>query len=116
MLILIDTLLVLLSSFAMPLGYVIGMYTEKEVRPIAERIRMENIFSFPFLIFEIILLALVLYYRINSYEIVLSVVMLVNLIFMGLKSTIRYDFVRTVEYQLLFHSGNLLALLIIFLI
>ncbi len=116
MFILIDVLLVVLSSFAMPLGYIIGIYTEKEIRHLAETAKMHAIFSFPMIIVEIFVLSLLPRAVPVTYATLLGVVMLANMVMSALKSSTDYDLVRTTEYQLLYLSGNLVVLMVVFLI
>jgi ABC-type phosphate transport system permease subunit len=111
-----NVLLLLLVSASFPVGYFIGTYTESEIENASKRIKIEKIFAVPTILIEVAILAF--FFAINSdgYFLVAGIIIVANLVLSAFHSVLKSDFVKIVEYQVIFLATSLALSSLIMLI
>jgi hypothetical protein len=103
-----ETGLNVIISFAIVVGYFIGISTQEEIERTAKRMMSDKIFSYPLIIIEIAAVSLALYKYSNYYIIISSVIMLFNLCFSALYNAEKSDLQITLAYAITFLVPSLI--------
>ena len=97
-----SVLLLLLASFAMPAGYILGTYTESEIAVVADKIHITKFFNVFTIIAESLVIMVLFYFGSVAYVPVVLAVMLLNMFLSSFHAVIVDDFVKLVGYQFTF--------------
>ena len=97
-----SVLLLLLASFAMPAGYILGTYTENEIAGLAEKSHITKFFTVFTVIIESVVIMILFYFGSAAYVPVVLAVMVMNMFLSSLHAAAADDFVKLVGYQFTF--------------
>lgn len=97
-----EILTIIVVSTSLPLGYLLGLYTESEIEDLAEWMNINKIFGSYIVVLEAIVLTLLAFIDNPSYGIAAGIMILLNLILAAMHSAAVSNLGKTVRYQAVF--------------
>ncbi len=97
-----NILLLLLVSASFPVGYIIGTYTESEIEAFSEKIKVDRFLNVYFVLLEVLVMILLVYFDSQFYIIVAAALVIINLALSAFYTSIKADLVKIVGYEVAF--------------
>lgn len=97
-----DVVAILLASFSFPVGYLVGSYTDSEISGISKRINIGRLFGLYLLAVELVIILVAYRYAGDYYVIILDISAILNISASALYTSIKFDLIRMINYQVIF--------------